>query len=290
MDAFTVLTYATHSQGMYEELVQAVPHIRTGGWGEKWVGFMQKFQYVFDFARTRDARHIIIFVDGFDTQVCLPPEEAVRRFLQLDTPFLVSGLGLEMQLPALFSRTIFQCTDTECANTGLYMGYAAAVVQVLGTALREERALLDDQRAFELARSRLPRGLIRVDSECLVFHNLNLAERRGGAEESKAVFIGSNGSSTFDSWKTGQWRVAHFSNVLAHQTLLTLLVIVLATSWKRLSLPKLCCGDLVFPAFILVFIALVPSPTLGFSSGLFLLSLFAFVVAVVPAPCDVDAF
>lgn len=285
-----MLTYATHSQGTYEELVKAIPHIRTGGWGEKWVGFMQKIQYVFDFARTCDARHIIIFVDGFDTQVRLPPEEAVRRFLKLDTPFLVSGLGLEMQLPALLSRTIFQCTDAECANTGLYMGYAAVVAQILGTALREERALLDDQRAFELARSRLPRGLIRVDSGCQIFHNLNFAERRGGAEESQAVFIGSNGSSTFDSWKTGPWRVAHFSNVLAHQALLALLVIVLATSWKRLSLPQLCCGDLVFPAFILVFIALVPSPTLEFSWGLFLLSLFALVVAAVPTPCNANTF
>ena len=287
MSAFTVLTYATHAQGTYEELVRAVPHIRTGGWGEEWKGFMQKFQFVFDFAQKCDAQHIIIFVDGFDTRVRLPPAEAVRRFLQMGTPFLVSALGVEMQLPALLSRTIFQCTDAECANTGLYMGYAYAVAQVLGTALREEeRALMDDQRAFELARARLPRELIRVDSDCRVFHNLNLAERRN--EDSHAVFIGSNATSAFESWKTGSWRVMHFSNVLAHQVVAALLVVVLATLWKRFSLPVLCCGDLVFPASLLVFIALVPSPSLAFSSGLFLFSLFAFVIAAVPPPCRAD--
>lgn len=284
MHAFTVLTYATHAQGSFDRLVEALPDIKVGGWGQEWKGFMQKFQYVLEYAKTCDDQHIIIFLDGFDTEVRLPPEEAVRRFLRSEAQFLVSALGVEMQLPALLARNIFQCTDSECANTGLYMGYAAAVRKVLTAALQEERALLDDQRAFELARAKLSPGLVRVDSECLVFHNLNLRERRKGNDEVQAVFVGSNGTTTFSSWEAGRGRVLHFSNVLAHEALLALLVVVLAIAWKRFSLPSLCCGDFVFPACILVFVFFVPAPTLAFSSGLFLFALFALFLSAVPSP------
>jgi hypothetical protein len=283
MHAFSVLTYATHSQGSFEELVRSLPGIRVGGWGEKWSGFTQKFQFVLAYAEACDDRHIIIFVDGFDTELRRPPEEAVRRFLRMGAQFLVSSLGVEMQLPALVSRSIFKCTDADCANTGLYMGFAAAVRQVLAAALLEERALLDDQRALELARARLPRGLVRVDSDCDVFHNLNLRERRRGGEV-KAVFVGKNGTSTFASWRAGRGRVLHFSRVLAHELLLVVLVATLAVAWKRFSLPSLCCGDLVFPACILVAVLFVPAPSLTFSSGVFLLALFSLVFASVPHP------
>ena len=285
MDGFSVLTYATHEQGTFAALKQAVPDLHVGGWGEPWQGFMQKFQYVLSFAKGCSDQHIIIFVDGFDTEVRLPPAEAVRRFRRMRVPFLVSALGAEMQVPPLLSRRIFRCTNSECANTGLYMGYAHTVRRVLEAALSEEYALLDDQRAFELARVKLPSRIIGVDSDCLVFHNLHLQERdEESRQRVKAVFVGRNGTTTFTSWKAGRGRVWHFSRVLVHEALLAVLVALLAACWVRFSMPRACCGSSIFPAIVIACCFFDPLPTLEGTSTIFLVALFCLVMSLVPPP------
>ena len=253
---FSVLTFATHAQGDFEALAAAVPDIHVGGRGQEWRGFLSKFRYVLDFAVGCDDQHVVIFVDGFDTQVRLPPQEAVRRFLGMGVPFLASSHGFEMHVPPLLSRRIFRCQESECANTGLYMGFAGAVRRVLEAALQEEdRALRDDQRAFELARSKLPPHFVRVDSRCEVFHNLNLWERRRAGQQTddvRAVFVGTNGGSLgLSSWRACGGRALHFSRVLDHDAVLVVLVVSLALVWRRLALPSLCCGAAVFPAAVL---------------------------------------
>ena len=273
---FSVLTYATHKEGSFAELFESVPGIVVGGWGEAWHGFMQKFEFVLAYARKKHPRHVVIFVDGFDTEARLEPAEAARRFRALDVPFLVSSLGMEMHLPDLLARRLFMCRSEACANTGLYMGYAEAVCLVLEAALAIDNALEDDQRAFEIARGRVPEGTIFVDTDCEIFHNLNAKEARLSPDSLRAVFLGRNGRGMLQSWRAGRRWATHFSRVLAAEALLSLLAVALGGTWAAFALPVPCCAAQAFPALLAVccFFAATPSPAAV--GVLFLMSLSVF--------------
>ncbi len=276
---FSVLTYATHKEGTFAALVESVPGIRIGGWGEAWRGFMQKFEYVLAYARAQHPRHVIIFLDGFDTEARLEPAEAVRRFRGLGMPFLVSGVGMEMHLPELLARRVFMCQSESCANTGLYMGYAETVSLVLEAGLASDHALEDDQRAFELARSRLPRGTVFVDADCEIFHNLNAQEARLAPDSLRAVFLGRNGRGMLQSWHAGRRWATHFSRVLAAEALLSLLAVVLGATWALFALPLPCCAPQAFPALLAMCCLFAATPSPAAVGVLFLLSLSAFTYA-----------
>lgn len=267
MKDYSVLTYATHPEGRFRELLLAVPGIKVGGWGEEWKGFMQKFKFVLDYAEKCAPDHIIIFVDGFDTEVRQSPEEAVLRFKAYNAPLLFSSVGIEMQFPPLLARRVFMCTEKMCLNTGLYMGYAAAVAQALRTALAEEMSACDDQRAMELARQRLPKDLIQVDTERLIFHSMNTDEQK--THKSNAVFLGHNGQTA---------RVAHWLRVLAKDLLMIGICITLGVLLARLGARP--CGGYLFPIAVLAFCFMYPTPSMEQISVLFLLTVTALASAV----------
>ena len=173
----TVLTYATHAHGMYDELV-ADHDVVTGGWGTRWTGLMDKFAYVQAFAEAQDPEHVVVFVDGFDTRIVGDVAEAVAWFRREGRAGLLVSYGtLESALPSLFRRRIFGVESRVCCNTGMYMGYCGDVARILRRC-REVDHRGNDQRALELGRA-LQDEPIRVDVAREVFCNLSLKERLG---------------------------------------------------------------------------------------------------------------
>ena len=64
-----VLTYASHSQGFYEDLIKNKYNIKliTLGYGVKWNGLRDKPRAVLNYLTYVPDDDIVIFVDGFDT-------------------------------------------------------------------------------------------------------------------------------------------------------------------------------------------------------------------------------
>lgn len=271
---FSLLTYATHSEGTLPHLLEKAPSIVVGGWGKRWKRYDQKLEFVLDYARRSPAEHIIIFVDGFDTELKLPPEEAVKRFRSLRVPFLVSSWGAESVFPELVVRRAFACGNAECVNSGMYMGYANTVQTVLEAALTAQDTRGDDQRALELARLRL-QHLVKVDSGCRVFLNMNSRERaRGLAKDADPVFVGRNGA----SWSRGPKALAkqsgHFSRLLVIDVGACILAVALGLLWGSLDLPTFCAKFPLFPFVVGLCCLFSPHFSVSVASALFLLSIF----------------
>jgi len=271
---FSLLTYATHSEGKLQELLEAVPFAVVGGWGRPWKQYAQKFEFVLEYARGKPSDHIIVFVDGFDTEVRQPVSEAVHRFRAFGIPFLVGSWGAESAFPELIVRRAFACDSSRCANSGMYMGYAGAVCEVLAAALDARDARGDDQRALELARLRLPH-IVYVDVECRVFLNLNARERLVGiAKDAQPVFVGRNGS----SWSRGAAAAAkqgrHVSRLLVLDAGACVLAAVLGFMWGSLRLPTICSLFPVFPFLVGLCCLFSPLFTVSVASLLFLMSVF----------------
>jgi hypothetical protein len=175
---FTLLTYATHSHGMYDDLVAGHHPIVTGGWGMPWTGLMDKFAFVEGFAKAQTDDHVVVFVDGFDTRIVGDIASAVEWFVREGRAgLLVSHGTLESGLPRLFRRRIFGVESSVCCNTGMYMGYARDVARILARCRAVDHRG-NDQRALELVRA-MQDEPIRVDVERRVFCNLSLRERSG---------------------------------------------------------------------------------------------------------------
>ena len=193
-DSYSVVTYATHSEMMFDKLSSAVPSLVVGGWGSKWHGFMDKIAFVREYAAKQQEDHIIIFVDGFDTRVIKNPAVAVERF-KTEFPScraLFSYGVIESESFMAFRRRIFCVKQGPVANTGLYMGYA----KDLHSLMRSIEAVggTDDQRALNVVlRSQKPPGVC-IDLQQRIFRNLSYEERRDAPLHSEAVFMGYNGS------------------------------------------------------------------------------------------------
>lgn len=195
--SYSVVTYATHSEFMFDELKARLPSVVVGGWGTKWKGFMDKIAFVREYAARQDDEHVIIYLDGFDTRVVKDPALAVKRFKEeFSTCRVLYSYGtVESETFRAFRRRIFGVKSGLVANCGLFMGYAKDLHGLMRSI--ESVGVSDDQRALNVVlQTRKTSGLC-IDVQQRIFHNLSYDERKAsGLPASDAVFLGYNASIT----------------------------------------------------------------------------------------------
>jgi len=177
-----VVTYANKSHGLFEELIHNeydVP-VRVLGWGTKWNGFLDKYRGMVEYLKSKKDDDIVIFLDGFDTKINKDPKDVVSMFKACDCMMLVSKDP--EPLGGYISHKVFNaCVGESIANSGLYMGYAKYLLQVLEDALR---MTCDDQRNLNALCGKY--DFIKVDEDMKIFENVPpLTTRR----TSDAVFV-----------------------------------------------------------------------------------------------------
>jgi len=178
-----VVTYANKSHGLFEELIHNeydVP-VRVLGWGTKWNGFLDKYKGMVEYLKSKKDDDIVIFLDGFDTKINKDPKDVVSMFKACDCMMLVSKDP--EPLGGYISHKVFNaCVGESIANSGLYMGYAKYLLQVLEDALR--MTCEDDQRNLNALCGKY--DFIKVDEDMKIFENVPpLTTRR----TSDAVFV-----------------------------------------------------------------------------------------------------
>jgi len=178
-----VVTYANKSSGLFEELVHNefdVP-VRVLGWGTKWNGFLDKYKGMVTYLREKEDTDIVVFLDGFDTKINKDPKDIVAMFEACDCKMLVSKDPEPMG--GYISHKVFDaCVGDSIANSGLYMGYAKYLLQVLEDAL--QMTCEDDQRNLNALCGKY--DFIKVDEDKKIFENIApLTTRR----TSDAVFV-----------------------------------------------------------------------------------------------------
>src|SRR6056300_1566944 len=178
-----VVTYANKSHGLFEELIHNeydVP-VRVLGWGTKWNGFLDKYKGMVEYLKSKKDDDIVIFLDGFDTKINKDPKDVVSMFKACDCMMLVSKDP--EPLGGYISHKVFNaCVGEYIANSGLYMGYAKYLLQVLEDALR--MTCEDDQRNLNTLCGKY--DFIKVDEEKKIFENITPFNMH---KKSDAVFV-----------------------------------------------------------------------------------------------------
>lgn len=163
-----IITYATESRGRFDSLINnkfGVP-VTVLGWGTKWNGFTDKFKGVLKHLETKKPDDIVLFLDGFDSEINRDPKEVVDIFKSFDCGVLFSNnvtfFGIIENIP------FGTCKNNNMANTGMYIGYVKNIKDILTDALRMN--CKDDQ--VNINRLCHKYNEIKVDEDEILFKNL----------------------------------------------------------------------------------------------------------------------
>jgi hypothetical protein len=180
---FEVVTFATHSERMFPQLMNSGYSIKVLGWGVKWENFNTKIKGVLEYVKTKNPDDIIVCVDAFDTAILRDPREAEQLFKDMNCGFLVSYdiLNSDFMLEH-FKLKFGTCKDNITANMGLWMGYVKYIIPILEDILKIPCG--DDQINFNSLCSKY-RDVIKIDMEKKIFANL---------EDTNSIFKGFPGT------------------------------------------------------------------------------------------------
>lgn len=158
-----LVTYATHSEGKFEELTKN-KDVVVLGFGTKWNGLTDKYRGVLEYMKGLTDDEIVCFIDGFDSVIVKDAATIEKRFKASGSKVLFSK-----ETPDIFKRIIFRpCKKSDILNTGLYIGYVKYLKPVLEDSLSLK--CTDDQINVNSMCKKY--DYIDIDTDYTVFYNV----------------------------------------------------------------------------------------------------------------------
>ena len=195
MTNFHFITYATHYEGTFEELINNkynIP-IKVLGWNTEWKGFMDKFKSVYSYIKTLPDEDVIFFIDGFDSVINQPLDVIKERFYELNSDIILSlhpVIGIHYITEKIFGT----CKNDLIVNSGLYCGYNKDIQKLLKYIL-DKNYSSDDQRNLNEACQYF--NNILIDHEKKLFNNLNHYDRYFN-DKTDSCFVSTPGKLSFN--------------------------------------------------------------------------------------------
>lgn len=185
------ITVATHSEGMFEQLVNNKYNVKIKvlGYGKKWTGFKMKFELLNEYLKKLPEDEIVVYLDGFDTKLLRNPHNLKKDFLNLNTKILFSKD--EKLVGSLTSFMFKNCYDNYIANMGLFMGYVKYLKIILKDLLIEQ--CKDDQVLINNKACPKYREFIKIDINNKIFQNNSYYNNK----KTNAYFFQNAGTVTF---------------------------------------------------------------------------------------------
>lgn len=222
-----ITTYANKSHGLFEELVNNDYGVQVEvlGWGTEWKGFTDKFRGMLKYLDTRNDDDIVVFVDGFDSKINKSTKELETQFKKLDCKVLLS---LD---PLYISRLVFgTCKNNVVANSGMYMGYAKELKEVIGSAMSLK--CNDDQVNMNTVCKDY--DFILVDEDEIIFKNISPLNKN---VDTDAFFVSFPGSVNFTRYLRGIQEYTQYFYI--HILSIIILGMILFPSKTHILLPIL---------------------------------------------------
>jgi hypothetical protein len=150
--------------------------------GKKYIGHFMKDTEMIDYCKKIDKNDIVIFLDGYDSLLVGDIDEACEIFKSLDTPMLIScdylnfcqALRNNPIFTYLYYRVFFN-KDNLYLNSGMYMGYAGAILNFLNEVRKDKkrRNSMSNQKAWIdfCLENESNSKYYKIDTKCDIFFN-----------------------------------------------------------------------------------------------------------------------
>ena len=182
---YEVVTVATHKEGKLDELINNELNIPVTvlGMGKKWTGFKMKYELMYEHIQSMDDNKIIIFLDGFDSNIVGHPSNAIQKFKEKNYKLLFSSENDKKK--DLVKRQFTNCRDNQSLNSGMYIGYVKYLKPFYRYNLSQ--TCKDDQRTANQSCKHF--DFISIDTESDILKNIFEANVKFKKEESTAIFV-----------------------------------------------------------------------------------------------------
>jgi hypothetical protein len=200
-----IITVATHKEGKFEELIHNIYNIpiKVLGFGQKWTGFNMKNKLIYDYIQHMPDNKIIIFLDGFDTEIKSHIKVAITRFKKNNYK-LVFSKEVGSQIFYAEKMVFNKCRNNLIGNCGLYMGYVKYLKIFLYEALKNK--CQDDQVVMNNLCKKF--NFIDIDEKEEIFQNLKIVNNY--KYNNKAIFIGFPGTISLKRGYRGVFEYGQF--------------------------------------------------------------------------------
>lgn len=194
---YHIVTYATHVQGRFNELVNNSfkASVVVLGMGEKWNGFMDKPIAVNKYIQNLNDNDIVVVLDGFDTIIKHNPSIAIDKFVKMKVNKALVSKENYMMMGKLFQQRFFgvcKKNNNMVANAGMLMGYVKHLKLLYHGMIqyhnRNPDLNGDDMRIL----NRICKdNLYAIDSKEKIFCNVvgNIFAKADASEVKEAVFV-----------------------------------------------------------------------------------------------------
>ena len=232
------VTYATHSHGTFDELINNkfdIP-VHVLGWNTQWNGFNDKFIGVYNYIKTLPDNAIVLFVDGFDSVFNKNIDVIEKRFLEMNSKVIFS---LDMK-SRMADHVFGTCVNNNRANTGLYIGYIKYLKPILKRALQLQ--CKDDQRKINNICSEFP--YISIDTDNYLFLNIDNSNKH---KIDNTCIIQNPGKTSLSRYIRGFKEYTQY--VIFNTLLVFYLLILLFPKHIKYTLPFILLYILLFTVF-----------------------------------------
>tara|TARA_B100001115_G_scaffold179932_1_gene171501 strand:+ start:62 stop:892 length:831 start_codon:yes stop_codon:yes gene_type:complete len=118
-----VLTYATHSDGYYEILKDQCDNFNmefiTLGYGQKWKGYLNRYEETLDYLLTLDENEIVLITDGFDSLLLEDEDTILEKFYKIKKD---KWIVYANEYPNLLTKLEFGSCNNKNINAGSLIG------------------------------------------------------------------------------------------------------------------------------------------------------------------------
>ena len=135
-----VITVATHPERYYESLLDSAKknniELVVLGMGEKWKGFVWRFDLILDFLKKIKEDEIILFIDAYDVIFLDNISNIEQKFLEIKKKNNFKILMGNDLVPNNFLnnytyKKVYTNNNPQRINAGIYMGYVKDILEIL---------------------------------------------------------------------------------------------------------------------------------------------------------------
>ena len=184
-----IITYITHSAGYFNVLQKQCKKLNLNlkilGFGEKWIGFFQRFIAIYNYIKTLDDTEIILIIDGFDTIPLENEEMILNKYKSFNKP-IVWGVEndydtnyLRMVALILSTNISYGNVDGVMLNGGTYIGevkYIKIIYEYIFKNYDTNNLTLDDQVIInKIGNETWFKEIVSFDLNSILFCNLGIS-------------------------------------------------------------------------------------------------------------------
>ena len=174
MEKINIITYATHSDGLFDKLINNKYNIEITvlGWGTKWKNYKDnKAKGIYNYIIKQPKNGITVYLDGFDTLINKNIDNLINDFKKQNCKILLSKDNTELiktfvKIREWVYKKNFEKFENIKLNAGMFMGYNKNLVNFLKCVVNDKDK--DDQKSFNKC---INHYNIKIDINETIFKN-----------------------------------------------------------------------------------------------------------------------